>query len=139
MEGDVKKKQEEEVWDHNAGRIVQTGEKAVRFWARVLGLEKDIEAAILEVREKLSGDMRGRIPVISEYKVDDNFEFIFIVTFELDCLGVVGGEAIIYYTDPARREKALKSRDKLADFIMDNLRKKFPTMDVRTIEPKKHD
>jgi hypothetical protein len=124
----------------SVGRITMSGQKAVRFWIRVLDVEKEVDDATAQIREKLSADMKGTIPIVGEYKVDDNFEFIYLIVIDLDALGVTGGLGIIYYTDPERRVEVLKSRDRLAESIFDALRKR-PSMalEFRVMEQKKHE
>jgi hypothetical protein len=132
-------KEEKELFK-SVGRILCSGEKAVRFWLRVVEMEKEIEEASEQVREGLKdkgSDAKGNIPLISEYKVDDDFMLIYIILITLDTLGIEGGQVVVYYTDPEHREEVLKLRNELADCIMGGLRKRFEELPIRIINPKK--
>jgi hypothetical protein len=125
----------------SAGRITTSGEKSIRFWVRTLDLEKEVEQASAQILAKLpSPEMRGTMPIIGEYKVSENFEFIYFIMITMDGLGVIDGNAVIYYTDPERRAIALKARDNLADHMFKEIHK-HPGMKVelKVMEDKKYE
>jgi hypothetical protein len=134
------KKIKEENPFKSAGRIATTGDKSTRFWVRTLGLEKEVEEITAHLLAKLSPEMKGTIPIVGEYRIDENFEFIYLIIISMDGLGVIDGSALIYYTDPERRAQALEARDDLADHMFKEMRK-HPGMDVeiKSFEPKNYE
>jgi hypothetical protein len=106
-----------------AGRIVFQGRTEAKFWAKALAIEGEVEQA-LKLLDADNRRVRAAVPVIAEYKVSEEFIFIYVMVLDVDSLGITGGQGVIFYADSAYQAEAFQRRDKFADDLMEELQKR---------------
>jgi hypothetical protein len=101
--------------------IVADGDlAALRFWIRVFELDGYIAIAQARIGNHAEAKW-GAVPVISEYHCG-KLHWCYLLVLDVDSLGLMGGTGIVYYADQVHLDEVRKSRDKLADHLMNSLR-----------------
>jgi hypothetical protein len=93
---------------------------ALRFWIRVFQLDGYIAIAQARIGDHAEAKW-GAVPVISEYHCG-KLHWCYVLLFDVDSLGLTGGIGIVYYADQVHLDEVRKSRDELADHLMETLR-----------------
>jgi hypothetical protein len=104
------------------GRIMFEGSEATKFWVRALDMEAEVESVRVHMADH-PADFAS-VPIISEYEIDEQFTFVYVVVPWVDKLGIRGGSGLVYYTSPERLNEVTEKRDKFAADIVKNLKAK---------------
>jgi hypothetical protein len=103
--------------------IVQDGDlAALKFWIRVFELDGYVALAQAQITNQAKAKW-GAVPIINEYQCG-KLRWCYVLTLDIDSLGLAGGIGIIYYADEAHWEQVRESRDKLADNVMKTVRQR---------------
>jgi hypothetical protein len=103
-----------------SGALVFEGRKATQFWLRTLGLEEELKAVQALLAEK-PDRKRAVVPIVAEYKVDDNFSFIYLIQLYADTLGVQDGMGIVFWASPEHEEEVRAKRNTHAEATIKKL------------------
>jgi hypothetical protein len=103
--------------------IVDEGDlAALKFWIRVFELDPYIAMAQARIAEHAKAT-RSAVPVISEYHCG-KLHWCYMLVLDVDSLGLTGGIGVVYYADQVHLDELRKSRDKLADQLINELHKR---------------
>jgi hypothetical protein len=90
------------------------------FWIRVFKLENEIEQ-VRKMMEKPGPRKWASVPVINEFYVDKDLEFVYVLLFTVDAVGAQACIGMVFLCDREDRNEVLEVRDKLADDVMKSM------------------
>jgi hypothetical protein len=114
------------------GRINFEGKESAQFWIRAFQLEeevKNIQQMIIAENQMA----KALVPIIAEYECGPDFKWIYVISLQIDMLGLIDGLGIVYYASPENYSKAYEARDKFADDVLESLRKSEKLREMRVI------
>jgi hypothetical protein len=115
------------------GSHLVEGVEQAAFWIRAFKLEDQIAYVRDKIGEK-SERKKATVPIISHYMVDDKLTFFYVLSFDVDALGVQDGIGKIWYCSPNHRDEAIRRRNELANQIMKALEDRAKRLPGETIE-----
>jgi hypothetical protein len=123
-----------EKFPENFGSIVVEGVEQASFWIRAFKLEGQIDLVRKKIEEKPERK-QATAPIVGHYVVDAKLTWYYAISFDVDALGTQNMIGKIWYCSPEHRDKAIKSRDVLANAIMEELDKKSKRVAGEMIDP----
>jgi hypothetical protein len=116
------------------GRIKVDGDRfTAQFWIRTLKLEEHISFVQGKLYQR--AEPLATTPIISEFKVDDHFEFIYALTFTVDAIEALDVRGVVYFCSPGEeRLKAIEVRNELGDHMIAALEKHMFELPEKPIE-----
>jgi hypothetical protein len=118
----------------NRALIITDSLEAIKHWIRVFQLEGELAFGIArfnEICESPEGKAQGAgaesrlmMPIINEFRVDQHLSYVYLISIQIDTIGLVNGGAIIYVCEDSNKEEALEYRDRHATYVMEETRKK---------------
>lgn len=91
---------------------------AAKFFLRAFALEEEIEQALEMFKQAPKDHDRISCPIISEYEVDKDLKFVFVLLITVDPVGLCDGVGVVYCADSQNLAELTKLRDELADELM---------------------
>lgn len=118
----------------NKGVIHFDSLDAAKFFLRAFALEGEVEQALSMFKEAPKSHDRIACPIISEYDVDKDLKFVFVLMITVDPIGLCEGSGLVYFADRENLAEVIKLRDKLADQLMRQVREGKKTRGIVVIE-----
>ena len=103
-----------------AGSLIFEGRKATQFWLRALDLEEEVKA-VQETLAVKPERKRAVVPIAAEYRVDEEFIFIYLIQLYADTLGVQDGLGVICWASPEREAEVRARRDAYTKTVLEKL------------------
>ena len=96
----------------NRGAILVEGQQQASFWIRAFQLGEQIDRVRAKVAERPERKVASA-PIIGHYIVDENLEFYYVLSFDVDSLGARDMLGKIFYCSPEHRDQAIKLRNEI--------------------------
>jgi hypothetical protein len=101
-------------------KILVNSKEQAPFWIRIFKLESEIEQ-VRKLMEVPGPRKWASVPVINEFYVDKDLEFIYILLFTVDAVGAQDCMGMVFLCDTENRNEVLEVRDKLADDVLKSM------------------
>jgi hypothetical protein len=121
----------------NKGLIRFNSLDAAKFFLRAFNLESELELALEKFKLTPKSHDRIAFPIISEYDVDKDLKFVFVLFIMIDPIGLSDGTGVVYFAspdDPDGLAEITKHRDELADRLIEQLREGGKTRGMVVME-----
>jgi hypothetical protein len=117
-------------------KIPVKGKTELQFWIRAFEIEGEIQQVVDILNENL--DRKTALaPVIAEREMGLCM-WVYFLAVTIDSLGLIDGEGIVWLTSgKVHRDMALKERNKLGDYAIEQATKAGKFQEMIEFEPRK--
>jgi hypothetical protein len=113
------------------GLILTEGIEGIKHWIRLFSLEEELAFGIerfneicadpAHIAQGAGAKSKLLMPIVNEYRVYEDLSYVYLLSIQIDTIGLVGGSGIIYVCEDSNKADAMEHRDKYADFVMKEL------------------